>query len=293
MSDDKTKDLFKRAAEIASVVPEAMRAEAFTRALERLEDGASETDVDRRPRTKRTKARQPRRPDPPASAKDNVESLIASIDSTACPDLSDDLKALNQALMVLRLAHEEHGVDGLTPAEIARVLTNKFRISTTAAAIRMALGEQTRLVNRVPRGQAFEYRIMKSGVDYLDLPDDETGSAPTRSAKRTTKKAKKSATTKGKATSRKKKKTGTTKGANRNNLRSGSRPGPKKMLEGLISEKYFDTPRTIGHMITHIQNKKVRTYKGTDLSPALGRLVREGKLDREQDDNGQFKYQSK
>lgn len=161
MQDEKEKALFKRAAEIASVAPEAMQGEAFNRALERLEAGASETDPDRGRRTKRRK-----------------------------------------------------------------------------------------------------------------------------------KKAKKNAMRRAKATGQKKK-TGTTKTARGNRSRTGSRPGPKKMLENLISEKFFDSPRDVGAMIAHIREKKTHTYKATDLSPAARRLVQEDKLEREKTEDGRFEYQSK
>lgn len=71
---------------------------------------------------------------------------------------------------------------------------------------------------------------------------------------------------------------------------NSNRPGPKRMLEDLIGQGFFDQPRKIGDILEHIQQKRGYRYKPTDLSPALARLLREERLDRERDDEGQYQY---
>lgn len=291
MSDNKTKDLFKRAAEIASVVPDAMQAEAFNRALERLE---AETGVGAKLSGQRVadKRRAPgtgRNVD--ATTEQNqggLLTLIAGIKSPNYPDIKPAISVRERSLRVLRLAREDFSIDGLGAGDIAKVLTDKFRVTTSSQAVTRALKDRPDLTDRSKRHGIEVYRIMEPGEQFLNAPAAEERDKP--SANRASKK--RNRTGRRKAVKRTTKKAGRTKSA-KTTKRSGNRPGPKKMLETLISDKYFDEPRTIGDMITHIGNKKAHTYKATDLSPALSRLLRDGKLDREQDDDGQFEYQSK
>ena len=96
-----------------------------------------------------------------------VGKLITSIDSTQHPGITSTVKVLDRSLMVLQIALNDHNVDGLTPSEIAKILTEKFRISTTLYAVGMVLSNATNLVNRVPRGQGYAYKIMAPGEEHL------------------------------------------------------------------------------------------------------------------------------
>jgi len=164
------KDIFRQAAEIAAQVPESMQEAAFNRALDLLTgEPTTETAPTTRPRSPKSKPKStksaPSGAD--AAAAGSAATLIEQIDSTQHPGVRAASKVLDRALMVLQIALSEHEIDGLAPAEIARILTDKFRIGTSDAAVRMALGNATNLVNRVPRGRGFVYRIMGPGDDYL------------------------------------------------------------------------------------------------------------------------------
>lgn len=72
-------------------------------------------------------------------------------------------------------------------------------------------------------------------------------------------------------------------------IKSG-RPGPGAIVELLISEGFFDKGKTPNDVVVHCRDDKVLTYNGTEISVSLGRAVKNKKLKREKDGNGQFLY---
>ena len=92
---------------------------------------------------------------------------MSAIDFTQHPGVMSAKKVLDRALMILQIALNDHGIDGLMPSEIAKILTDKFRVSTTKNAVSMALGNATKLANRVSSGAGYGYRIMGPGEEYL------------------------------------------------------------------------------------------------------------------------------
>jgi hypothetical protein len=282
------KELFRQAAEIAQQVPENMQVAAFNRALDLLTGASGSTQSQgggtlNPPVASMIPAR--RRSDPPVAVT-NVDELIAAIDTTQHPAIGSATKALDRALMVLQIALRSHNLDGMTPPEIAKVLTEKFRLNTSSDAVTMALGSATNLVNRVPRGRAYEYKIMGPGEEYLKhlgSPDSESVQ-PLRNSFKAGKKNRSKAITEDGATK-------PPKAAKTGRAKSG-RIGPKQMLETLITDGYFGTRRDIAQIIKHLQDTQARTYKNTDLSPSLTRLLREKKLEREKNDKGIFEYVS-
>ena len=188
------KKVFKQASEIAHQVPESLQEAAFNRAIDLLTGGGEkqESVVERstlRNKSRRKTIKQAKTEEDNSSAND----LLSAINSTKYPSVTSSRKILERSLMVLQLALTDHCIDGLKPNEIAKILTEKFRVNTTSAAVRMALGRSTNLVNRVPSGSIYRYQIMKSGEKYLSNLS-ETESAPSLPKK---KKLKKKTTNKG------------------------------------------------------------------------------------------------
>lgn len=275
------KEVFRQAAEIAQQVPENMQVAAFNRALDLL-TGVTDTDVRHKEINPQAARSTPKARPAPVPIKDGspVATLMEAIDTTLHPAITATEKVLDRALMVLQIALRSHDIDGLTPPEIAKILTNKFRLNTSRQAVSMAISSATNLVNRVPRGSGYEYRIMGPGEEYLThlgsdrVPNQERPARverKNRPAKRSAKAAEPRA--EGKAGGSK-----------------SSRPGPKQILEKLIAERFFDSPRDIAQMIDHIRHRHARTYKATDLSPALTRLRRDDRLDRTKNDKGVYEY---
>lgn len=276
------KEVFRQAAEIAQQVPENMQVAAFNRALDLL-TGATDASGEQRQTTPENARGTPkvRQVKETIKQESSVAALMAAIDTTQHPAVAATTKVLDRALMVLQIALRNHDIDGLTPPEIAQILTDKFRLATSRQAVSMAISSATTLVNRVPRGSGYEYRIMGPGEEYLthlgSEPESSKQKAPARVGrnKRSARRSAKAVepTAEGKAGGAK-----------------SSRPGPKQILETLIESRFFDSPRDIAQMIEHIRHQHARTYKATDLSPALTRLRREDKLDRTKNEKGVYEY---
>ena|ERR1700685_4790518 len=68
--------------------------------------------------------------------------------------------------------------------------------------------------------------------------------------------------------------------------------GPAGTLEQFIQEGFFNQKRTIGAVVDHCK-AKARNYKNNELSGPLGRLVRNNKLSRAKNSDGQWEYTKK
>lgn len=277
------KELFKQASEIAAQVPENMQEAAFNRALDLLTHShqdlaTNQVEKDRKlpPKIKTLGKRENK-------DQNNIYSVLSSVDTTQHPGIKAATKVLDRALMVLQIARTEFHIDGLSNTDIAKVLTEKFRIRTSKNAVGMALSGATDLVNRNKQGIKYIYQIMGPGEDHLaHIGDPSISDRPIPSKKKTTKSAKSKSSRKDATATTKSKKT------------SGARRvGPKKVLESLISEGYFSKPRQIAEIIEHIQYKKAVKFKATDMSPALVRLLREEKLERTKNESGSYQYVTK
>jgi hypothetical protein len=276
------KEVFRQAAEIAQQVPENMQVAAFNRALDLLTGSADESG-ELRQTTPEISPSTPKARHAKAMTKQEspVATLMAAIDTTQHPAMAATAKVLDRALMVLQIALRNHDIDGLTPPEIAQILTDKFRLKTSRQAVSMAISSATTLVNRVPRGSGYEYRIMGPGEEYLTDLGSERKSSKQKGPARVAHKKRPAARAAKIDEPTNKEKAGGAK---------SSRPGPKQILETLIAGKFFDSPRDIAQMIEHIRHQYARTYKATDLSPALTRLRREDKLNRTKNDKGVYEY---
>lgn len=278
-------ELFKQASEIASVVPEAMQAEAFNRALELLQ-GAS------------PKQKQPydaSAPTPSDSSHNNNKGQdekpadstdwIDGFSSSSHPEVFEATKVLNKALIVLKIARDDYGVPSLSAATISTVLKEKFREKADVSAVRMALTRALSLVDRSKDANGgFIYKLMRPGELYLQGDESQLRKSN----------GKKVTSTKAKAEPATKKQTSTTEeSSKKTKKRSTSRPGPKAMVEQLIEDGFFAQGKIIGDVIGHASQNMGHTYKVNDLAPAFVRLVRQQKLSRKQNQDGQYEYTAK
>jgi len=62
------------------------------------------------------------------------------------------------------------------------------------------------------------------------------------------------------------------------------------VLNRLLAEGFFKSKKKIGDISDHCRLKLATTIKVTDLSGPLARFVRDGKLDREKNTEGQYEY---
>lgn len=284
MNADPQKDLFKRAAEIASVVPEPMQDAAFQRALDMLQEEEAGHS------SRRSSPKRSQRTSTETSIDSKVGStkpddvLIEGIDRTKHTEVADEPKVLERALHILKIAHDEFGIDGLSANEIARVLTEKFRIRTTRQRVNQVLDSATTLVDRASGAgrRGARYRIMAPGERHLAKPRDEGKDRTDTTSRKSTSQPRRAARKQAKS-----------KGPSATSQRRRRSVGPRAAIDGLLSDGYLDEPRTIGDVRDYLESKKGRTFKVTDISPTLTRMLRDGSLDREKTEAGQYEYQRK
>ncbi len=298
-STERLRQITLQAAELAALVPEDLRQAAFERNYEQLLlEGESGQEQERdRGRQRAGKRQRPRssssRRTPPTSGDketgtgsgtDPVTHLMSNLSRTDHPEIGQASKALDRALHMLRIAERDHGIDGLTAGQLAKVLTDKFRLRVSRQALNQALDAAGDYVDRVPTGKGTIYRVMEPGEQYLDAggadADENTGnkSPPQRRTRRGVAKRAAAAPKEAEAKS----------GGSTSRRRSSR--GPKALVEGLIGDDFFSEPRTIGDIQERLRHKKGVTLKASDLSPAMVRLLRESKLDRERNEDGQYEY---
>ena len=70
---------------------------------------------------------------------------------------------------------------------------------------------------------------------------------------------------------------------------SGS-PGAYASINELLGEGFFKTPKTIGSIVDHCASARGHHYKANECSPALLRLLRDKKLKRQKNKDGQYEY---
>lgn len=296
MSNQNLEELFKRAAAIAAVVPESMQEAAFHRALDALQ-GHSGNSGPSKPDQRSPGSRRLPETDETQQGVDPVQQLL-QLERSRAEAVDDEEGGLNKALALLRVAHRELQIDGLSAPQIATVLTEKFRWGVSRQAITQALDGAGRLVDRTrgPRGAAM-YRIMGPGETYLDSPA-EGRSAPPGGRRTPTRKVRKS-TAKRSGSQPRAARTETSSRASKNdNARrkpsgarsSRGRTGPKAAVEGLIAEGFFKSPRTLGAIQAQLEHQSALRFDVTSLSPAMVRLLRSHALTRSRNSDGQYEY---
>lgn len=173
-------------------------------------------------------------------------------------------------------------MEWLSPTEISRVLREKFRHPVQEGAVRMALSGARAFVDRRSAGRRFEYRLMGPGEKYLE----ELAVQAHVTQVRTPSKRRPAKTPESKPTERR----GGKKTESKRSSPPRGRPGPMALVEALIEEGFFAKPRTIGDIINYAKTSLARTYKPTDLSPTLIRVMHSGKLSRDANAEGQYQY---
>jgi hypothetical protein len=71
--------------------------------------------------------------------------------------------------------------------------------------------------------------------------------------------------------------------------RRGGR-GSKATLGRVFDEGYFKKPHTLGELVQHTETNMASKFKQSDFSGSLARYVRDGKLKRAKNSEGQYEY---
>lgn len=286
------KELFKQAAEIAEQVPESMQEAAFNRAIDLL-TGETRSGSDKQSVGAQAKKLINKTQEKKYSSNDN--DLLSAIDSTQHPEVVSASKVLDRALMVLNIALTNHNVDGLTPSAIAIILTEKFRVKDTQKAVSMALGRATTLVNRIPDGQGFLYKIMNPGKKYLEHLDTGDGSlkAPMPSRKKRSKRASirenNGIAAQDGGTKKVDRKTKKKNGADQQVKKKNS-IGPKAAILNLIETGFFDKGKTGPEVQAYLKVKRGFNIGVAQLRLAMLRLLHDDTLIRDENAEGHYEY---
>ena len=125
-----------------------------------------------------------------------------------------------------------------------------------------------------------EYYVTKTGTEALESGfSTASGSVPRRS--RASKKRRKNPAPEGER-------------PNSSERKSASRRTAKKGAQASVREladtDFFSAPRTIGDVQKHLEKKRVSKFGVNELSGPLGKLVREGVLDREKNADNVYEY---
>lgn len=288
------KELFRQAAEIAQQVPQNMQEAAFNRAIELLvgKPALSErTDFAQFSPRKGVQGHGIRKD------QSSSDDLVQHIDSTRHPGVRSTAKVLDRSLMVLQIALQDHSVDGLNPVEISRILTEKFRVATTRQAVGMALKDASHLVDRVEEGKGYRYRIMGPGEEYLahlqgagevnDNGHEKGGTKKARGRKRPKAQSKpvdpehfgQVSTTDSRPTKKIRAKNS-----------SSTAMGPKAAILSLVGQGFFAAAKTGPDVQDHLKTKRGFDLGTSQLRLAMLRLVRDGVLERDENDEGQYEY---
>jgi hypothetical protein len=129
---DHIAEITKRAAEIAAAVPQHLQEAAFNRAFDALSESGEVQGATRNRQSstggRREKhARVSTTSQADGGTSDPTSVLISSLSRTDHPEIMGAARSLDRALHLLRVAHRDYGIDGLTASQIAKVLTDKFR----------------------------------------------------------------------------------------------------------------------------------------------------------------------
>ena len=99
------------------------------------------------------------------------KDMIAKINRTSHEVIHKLNKNIDKALYILKIMKDE-GYDGLNPSQINFILSEVFRVKSNVPAISMALindkSYTTKLSVAYKGTKANEYKIMQSGIDYIE-----------------------------------------------------------------------------------------------------------------------------
>jgi hypothetical protein len=285
------KELIRQASEIAEEVPENLREAAFNRALDFLTESAASNVI---PSNNSGKSQKPSSKKKTSAQTEigkesqNVDHLLAHIDSTKHPGVSAAGKILDQALLILQIALNEHQIDGLTPADIAQILKEKFRVTAKAGPISVALGRAANLTDRIPFDKGYKYRIMSPGEQHLAHTLNGEPQQANNSKKRRPVPKKKTSPSKNtdKSTGKKSVVAATKKKS------SGKSMGPKTALTDLLNTGYFSENRSAPEIQSHLKSYRGYNFDIDSLRMAMLRLIRDQKLMRSQNSEGNYEYRS-
>ncbi|MFH1431274.1 MAG: hypothetical protein ABIG37_02290 [Nanoarchaeota archaeon] len=172
---------------------DALKTKAFEKVLDDLlgvnknQEVMKTTNKKSQNKKKTTNSNSPKKKE---AEEDKTTEIIAKLKAEDFDKIYKMDKGLDYSLYLLKVLREKYEIDGLIPSQIARILSDKFRIKTNQFSIGMALMKAKEYVDRhkvVTRGgSAYKYRIMANGEKYIEevetqQDNDHTGLPAERS----------------------------------------------------------------------------------------------------------------
>lgn len=142
------------AKEAVEGLEEPLKTEAFKTILSKLLDG-------RQPKINKKSVTQ-------LKSSEETNKTIPLVNRTKHPEIYNLNATLERALFILKIYKEEFNIDGLSPPQIAKILTETFRIKTSKQSISMALMKAHKETDKIKgSGNSFIYKIMNEGEKLL------------------------------------------------------------------------------------------------------------------------------
>ncbi len=99
------------------------------------------------------------------------EDIISKLSAEDFPQIHNLKSKLDLSLYLLKILREKYEIDGLISSQIAKILSEKFRIKANQFNIGMILSKSLKYLERdkvmTRGGIGYKYKIMKGGEDYL------------------------------------------------------------------------------------------------------------------------------
>lgn len=252
MADQNLKRMFKEAAEIAAGVPEELREVAFDRALDALM-GGKPRPKEGTPARKKTGKRE--EPAEDAEAAPGAFSRLMEMTNTEA--------ILQKSLDVLNVATGAVGKKEMTAKELAETLDGSFGLVADSAVVSQVLDGAEHVVRGIRRGGKTFYRLVQPDAPKTGKKDGK------------------------KAGGKHKGKTGKKRGKKK----PPERPTITEVATDLLTMGFFKAARTVGETVLYLQRRGLE-FTARELSSALLRLVRAGRLDRDVNGEGKYQYRS-
>jgi len=147
-----------------------LKLKAFEKILDNLLSNESETKKESKSK-KVAKAETKKETSNISEQEQKQEDIFSKINAEDFPEIHNLNSKLDICLYLLKGLREKQDIDGLIPSQIAKILTDKFRIKADQFNIGMALSKARELLDRdkikMRGGTAYKYRIMKKGEEYI------------------------------------------------------------------------------------------------------------------------------
>ena len=148
--------------------------------------------------------------------------------------------------------------------------------------LKKQLQELSSVINSF-ESESVQLRIVELIFQSENLEDDEESSSSPDLQQRRPRRRKKTPRSKGVAKGKQAKSTPKRK-------TTGGKKGPATILGELIDEDFFQSKRTINAIIEHASSQKARIFRANELSSPLARFVRDKRLKRQKNSDGQYEY---